>query len=75
MAKLDFDTKSGIYLASNLDNQRREKHDIAIYSLNLINKISMNKFNEKVYDGSFEDEYRNEIAQAIMIFNKDLLDI
>lgn len=73
--QLDFNTKYGIYMGGVLDSQRREKHDAAIYALNELNKISENAYGEKIYNGSFDDKYRDEIAQAIMILNEELLDL
>lgn len=73
MSKLDLDTKSGLYMAGMLDSQRREKHDLAIISLKELNSISNEKFGKLLYNGSFDDEYRNEIAQAIMLLCENLL--
>ena len=73
--QLDFNTKYGIYMGGALDSQRREKHDAAIYALNELNTISEAVYGEKIYYGSFDDKYRNEIAQAIMILSENLLDI
>ena len=71
--QLDFNTKYGIYMGGVLDSQRREKHDLAIQALNELNKIAESAYGEKIYNGSFDDKYRNEIAQAVMILNEKLL--
>ncbi len=71
--QLDFNTKYGMYMGSVLDSQRREKHDSAIIALKELNNIAESVYGEKIYNGSFDDKYRNEIAQAIMILNEKIL--
>lgn len=75
MSKLNLETKSGLYMAGVLDSQRREKHDIAIASLMELNEIAQRELGKPIYTGSFDDNYRNEIAQAIMIYSNHILDI
>ena len=74
MKCLDFHTKYGIYMAEQLDLQRREKHDIAILSLNKLNDVSLEQLGDKIYKGIIDDIHRSEIAQAIMIFSEEILD-
>ncbi len=75
MKQLDFNTKYGMYMAEQLDLQRREKHDAAIVSLSKLNNISLENYGCKVYEGIIDDYHRSEIAQAIMIFCEEILDI
>lgn len=73
--QLDFNTRYGIYMGGVWDSQRREKHDEAIYALKELNKLSEKLYGEKIYKGSFDDTYRNEIAQAIMVFSEEILNL
>ena len=74
MKQLDFTTKYGLYMAEQLDLQRREKHDIAILSLSKLNDISVLESGKLLYNGVIDDYHRSEIAQAIMIFGNEILD-
>ena len=51
----------------------KNKKDSAIIALKELNNIAESVYGEKIYNGSFDDKYRNEIAQAIMILNEKIL--
>ena len=67
---------SGMYafMAKNLDEQRREKHDRALYCLAELNGISQKLGLELVYPGDLNSETaRNEAADSIYEFCKRYL--
>lgn len=70
----DIDFNKNYGMAIHYERKRREFHDSAIIALESINNKSEEILGQKIYDGSFEDICRSEIAQAIMNFVKQLID-
>ena len=75
MKTLNLNTRYGIYMAEQFDMHRREKHDIAIASLQKLNDISVQILGIKIYEGIIDSDHRSEIAQAIMLFGNDILEL
>lgn len=62
------------YTVRLIEQQRREKHDAAIQCLYELNEISHSMGFDKVYQGSFDEADRGDIAQAIFEFCKYYFD-
>lgn len=62
------------YIIMKLDQDRREKHDMAISCIQDLNEISADLGLGKFYEGCVNDENRSAIAQAIYEFSKYYLD-
>lgn len=50
---------------TNLDSQRRSKHDVAIGAINQLNRMSQAHGLEPFYDGPTDNEHRTEVGDAI----------
>jgi hypothetical protein len=72
---LNLNTRYGLYMAEQFDMHRREKHDIAITSLQKLNDISVQRLGRIVYEGIIDSDHRSEIAQAIMLFGNEVLEL
>ena len=72
-----FDTEDFQNRVKNLDEGRRLKHEAAISSLSVLNKIAERINVDCVYEGtiSIDPDYRGEIATAIFEFCKQNLDL
>ena len=72
---LNLNTRYGLYMAEQFDMHRREKHDIAITSLQKLNDISVQRLGRIVYEGIIDSDHRSEIAQSIMLFGNEVLEL